>query len=55
MGKQEKQKGEGIVSAQAPRKVMLTAREVQASRSARNHPALMIFPARSGSAVARNP
>ena len=54
MDKQVKPKGEGIVSDQVPRRVMLTAREVRASRSARNHPALMLFPAKSGNAVVKS-
>ena len=36
------------------KKVMLSAQEVRASRNARNHPALMLFPAKSGSVVVRS-
>tara|TARA_B100000035_G_scaffold129236_2_gene109880 strand:- start:902 stop:1087 length:186 start_codon:yes stop_codon:yes gene_type:complete len=54
MGRQEKPKVGVQESGLAPKKAMLTVREVLASRSARTHPALMLFPAKSGSAVERS-
>lgn len=53
-GRQEKPKMVDQESAVAPKKAMLTVREVLASRSARTHPALMLFPAKSGSVVERS-
>jgi hypothetical protein len=52
--RQEKPKGGDPELDPEPLRVMLTAREVRASRNARNHPALMLFPGKNGNAVVKS-